>query len=60
MGFTSGGLFSGLSFWMLLTGNLHFLGFFAGTEDQARPFEQAVYDVHLLLHTVVDHLAFAI
>ena len=39
MGFTSGAVLSGLSFGLLLTGDLHFLGLLARPEHQLRSFK---------------------
>ena len=45
---------------MLLTGDLHFLGFLASPEYEPGSFEDAINDVRLLLHAVIGHLAFAV
>src|SRR5260370_41636831 len=60
IGFTSGVLFSELSFGVLLTGDLHFLGLLTGTEYELRSLKQPIDDVCLLMHTVVGHFALPI
>ena len=43
-----------------LTFDLHFLSFLARSQNQFRAIEEAVYDVHVTFHAVVDHLLFAV
>ena len=55
----------GLAAWVSLssgcdTGNLHFLSFFSGTQDESCPIKQPIHDVGLLPNAVVAHLAFTV
>src|SRR6185312_1933597 len=43
-----------------LTLNLHFLCLFARSQNQFRPVEETVNDVHISLDAVIHHLRFAI